>query len=84
MLPDQKHPACRSCDRKCSALEAEAVAMSYPCSSFVVADVVLGSRSRLIADACEDGRSAACEPEALLVVAVVVLVEPVVAVEDRT
>lgn len=83
--PDQKHPACRNCDRKCSALEAEVVAISSPCSSSAVADVVPGSQNRPTAGVREGGRSAACEAEALLVVVVVVgAVVPVVAVEDRT
>ena len=52
---DPKHPACQSCDRKCSALEAEAAAISFPCSSSAVADVVLGSRNRLTAGVVREG-----------------------------
>lgn len=74
MPPCRGHLSCRSCDRKCSALEAEAAAISYPCSSSAGADVVPGSRNRLTADVREGGHSAACEPEALLVVVVVAAV----------
>lgn len=82
--PDPKHPACRNCDRKCLALEAEVVAISYPCSSSAAADVVLGSRNRPTAGVCVGDRLAACEAEALLVVVVeVVVVVLAVAVEDR-
>lgn len=84
MPPGQEHLSCRSCDRKCSALGAEAAAISYPCSSSAVADVVPGSRNRLIADVREGDRSAACELGALLVVVVVVAVLAAAAVEDQT
>ena len=79
MPPDPKHPACQNCDRKCSALEAEAVAKSYPSSFFAAADVVSGSRNLPTADGRESDRLAACEPEPLLVV----VVSAVVAAEDR-
>ena len=78
-----RHLACRSCDRKCSAPEAEVVARSYPCScsSFVVVDVVLGNRNRPTAGVRADGHLAACEPRVLLVVVVSAVVEVLVAHE---
>lgn len=82
--PGQEHLSCRSCDRKCSALEVEAVAaISCPCSTSAVADVVPGSRNRPTADVREGDRWAASEPEALLVVVMVVPVVAAVAVEDQ-
>ena len=87
MPPGQEHPSCRSCDRKCSAPEVEAaVAMSYPCSTSAVADVVGENRNRQTADVREVDRSAACEPQALLVLVFVVVMSVVAAaaVEDQT
>ena len=87
MPPGQEHPSCRSCDRKCSAPEVEAAAaISYPCSTSAVADVVRGNQNRPTADVREVDRSAAREPQALLVLVVVVVVSVVAAaaVEDQT
>ena len=84
MPPGREHLSYRSCDRKRSALGAEAAAISCPCSTSAVADVVRGTRNRLTADVREGDHSAACEPEALLVVVVEVSVVAAVAVEDQT
>ena len=86
MPPGREHLSYRSCDRKRSALGAEAAAISYPCSTSAVADVVRGNQNRPTADVREVDRSAAREPQALLVLVVVVVVSVVAAaaVEDQT